>query len=189
MRVTTANCETIRGLPPGPALPPLVQSLNWLYRPIPWMHSLSARYGDYVTVRAPGHAPMVFVSDPEAILLPLVGPSSLLLLDGSRHRRERKLLMPPFHGERMQAYADVMRQVTDQIAASWRARSKVTLLEQFQRITLDIILRAVFGLNEGAAMNDFRDLMRQTLQSVIRPAALLLVRGDGTMRGKSLLRA
>src|SRR5262249_60316640 len=67
MRATTSNFETIRGLPPGPALPPLVQSLNWLYRPIPWMHSLSARYGDYVTVRAPGHAPMVFVNDPEAI--------------------------------------------------------------------------------------------------------------------------
>jgi len=208
MRVTTADGETIRGLPPGPALPAFVQSLNWVYRPIPWMRSLAARYGDYATVRAPGHAPVVFVTDPEAIqqvfaasadelhagegnaiLLPLVGQNSLLLLDGNRHRRERKLLMPPFHGERMQAYADVMRQVTDQVAASWRQRRKVTLLSEFQQITLDIILRAVFGLNEGAAMDDFRNLMRQTLQSVIRPAALLLVRGDGTMRAERLLRA
>jgi cytochrome P450 len=172
------------------------------------MHSLAERYGDYVTFRAPGHAPMVFVSDPEAIqqvfaasadelhagegnaiLLALVGPNSLLLLDGSRHRRERKLLMPPFHGERMQAYADVMRQVTDRVTSSWRARRKVTLLEEFQRITLDIILHAVFGLDEGAAMEDFRDLMRQTLQSVARPAVLMLARGDGTVRAEGLLRA
>lgn len=208
MRVTTASGEMIRGLPPGPALPPLVQVLNWLYRPIPWMNSLAQRYGDYFTLRAPGHAPMVFVSDPEAIqqvfaasadelhagegnaiLLPLVGPSSLLLLDGSRHRRERKLLMPPFHGERMQAYAEVMCEVTDQVASSWRARRKVTLLEEVQRITLDIILRAVFGLDEGAAMDDFRELMRQTLQSVIRPAVLLFARGDGTVRAEGLLRS
>jgi unspecific monooxygenase len=152
------------------------------------MHSLAERYGDYVSVRAPGHAPMVFVSDPEAIqqvfaaspdelhagegnaiLLPLVGRSSLLLLDGSRHRRERKLLMPPFHGERMQAYAEVMHQVTDQVTASLRARRKVTLLEEFQ--------------------TNFRDLMRQTLQSLVRPVMLLFARADGTVRAEGLLRA
>lgn len=208
MRVTTAHGEMIRGLPSGPALPQVVQVLNWLYRPIPWMHALAERYGDYFTLRAPGHAPMVFVSDPEAVqqvfaasadelhagegnavLLPLVGANSLLLLDGSRHRRERKLLMPPFHGERMQAYAEVMREVTEQVVSSWRLRRQITLLEEVQRITLDVILRAVFGLNEGAAMDDFRELMRQTLQSVIRPAVLLFARGDGSVRAEYLLRA
>jgi cytochrome P450 len=151
---------------------------------------------------------MVFVSDPEAIqqvfaasadelhagegnsiLLRLVGPNSLLLLDGSRHHRERKLLLPPFHGERMQAYAEVMRRVTDQVTSSWSAGEKLTLLGEFQQITLDIILRAVFGLSEGAAMDELRELMRQTLQSLVRPAVLLLARGDGSVRGERLLRA
>ncbi len=106
MRVATAADEAIQGLPPGPWLSRFLQALSWMYRPISWMHSLANRHGDYFTLRFPGHGPMVFVTDPEAIqqvfatsadelhagegnaiLLSLVGPSSLLLLDGKRHHR------------------------------------------------------------------------------------------------------
>ena len=110
------------GLPPGPRLPATLQVLRWIRSPTVFMEECARRFGDCFTLRFPANPPLVFFSDPGAvreifagdpqrlrageanvILRPLLGESSLLLLDGSRHRAERKLLMPPFHGERMQA--------------------------------------------------------------------------------------
>jgi len=110
-------------LPPGPSAPPVIQTARWLLRPISFMSECRRRYGEAFSVRFLGFTtPMVMLSDPAAIrtlyterrhglppgrgvaLLPVVGPRSVLLLEGSEHLARRKLMLPPFHGERMRAY-------------------------------------------------------------------------------------
>ena len=102
-------------LPPGPKLPAILQLLHWIRRPIPFMEECARRYGDCFTIRLLVAPTTVFFSDPDAVkeiftgnteqlrageanvvLKPLLGQHSLLLLDGARHLRERRLLMPPF---------------------------------------------------------------------------------------------
>jgi cytochrome P450 len=166
------------GLPPGPRRPSLVQLLDWAYRPLPFLHDCQRRFGDAFTLRFPGLGPFVLVSAPEAIkqvftgdaevlqagkgnqiLEPLVGSRSVLLLDGPEHLRHRRLLLPPFHGERMMAYAQVMRDVTVASIAAWPVGEPFSLHPRMQAITLDVILRTVFGLDEGAQMRRFAELL------------------------------
>src|SRR5262245_40222897 len=116
-------------LPPGPRQWPLVQLLRWIRQPIPFMEECTRQFGDCFTVRFPiGGRNIVFFSDSVAIkeiftgdtenfrageanvvVKPILGDHSLLVLDGARHSRERRLMMPPFHGERMQVYSEAMR--------------------------------------------------------------------------------
>lgn len=180
-------------LPPGPKLPSVLQLLNWVYRPIPFMRACARRYGDCFTLRLPNNPPIVFFSDPEAIkeiftgdpeklpagesraiLRPLVGQYSLLLLDGARHRQQRKLMMPPFHGERMHAYGEVMRTVTDQIINRWPSGQPFPLQPEMQAITLDIILRTVFGVEEGSELVQLRDRLTEFLALSTSPLRLAL---------------
>src|SRR5215211_2457157 len=114
-------------LPPGPPEPPLLQTLRWLVRPIAFLESCRRRFGDAFSVRFLGfQTPMVMVSHPDAIralyglrehglppgrslALPIVGSRSLLLLEGREHLARRRLMLPPFHGERMRAYESIVR--------------------------------------------------------------------------------
>src|SRR5918995_4933349 len=114
-------------LPPGPKQPRLVQTLGWMTRPGPFMKRMRDRYGDAFTLRIQNEGTWVLMSDPAAvkqvftgspallhageaneILAPMVGRRSVLLLDDGEHMAQRKLLLPPFHGERMKAYGDLM---------------------------------------------------------------------------------
>jgi cytochrome P450 len=134
----------------------------------------AGRFGDAFTVKLPRFGSFVYVSAPELlkqiftapadqlcagkanqILEPLVGQSSVLLLDGAEHLRQRRLLLPPFHGERMQAYARLMQEITLASMERWPVGEPFALHTQMQSITLDLILRAVFGLDEGAQMRAF----------------------------------
>lgn len=161
--------------PIGPRTPALFQVLRWLRQPIAMLEDCGRRYGDVFTLRFPGFDPIVLFSDPAAIkeiftadpdvlrageanvvLAPFVGTDSVLLAHGPRHRRKRKLMMPPFHGERMQLYGDVMRTVTDRVIDAWPLGTAFPIHAETQAITLDVILRAVFGLEEGGAMDDLR---------------------------------
>jgi cytochrome P450 len=182
-------------LPPGPKLPVYLQMLNWIYRPIPFMRKCAQRYGDCFTICFPGNPPIIFFSDPEAIkeiftgnpdqlpagetrqiLKSLVGQYSLLLLDGTRHRQQRKLMMPPFHGERMQAYGEVMREITDHVIERWPAGHPFPLQPEMQAITLNIILRTVFGVDEGAELSQLRDRLTALLSLGANPLNLLMNR-------------
>jgi cytochrome P450 len=157
------------------------------------MRACARRYGDCFTLRLPNNPPIVFFSDPEgikeiftgdpeklpagesrAILRPLVGQYSLLLLDGARHRQQRKLMMPPFHGERMHAYGEVMRAVTDRIIDRWPSGRPFPLQPEMQAITLDVILRTVFGIDEGAALTQLRDRLTELLVLSVSPLRLAL---------------
>src|SRR5262244_3388095 len=156
-------------LPPGPRTPPLWQALRWATRPIAWLDMCSRRYGDCFTLQLPFFPPEVFFSHPDAIkeiftgdpdqllagqanaplLGPLVGAGSLLLLDGPRHLRERRLMLPPFHGERMQAYGETMRAIATASIDRWPLGRPISMHQQMVDITFDVILRTVLGFEEG----------------------------------------
>ena len=152
---------------PGPSEPPILQTLRWLLRPISFLESCRHRFGDVFAVRFLGfQTPMVMLSDPEAIralyterehglppgrtvaLLPVLGPRSVLLLEGGDHLARRKVMLPPFHGERMRAYEAIVRDVVAADVERWPVSEPFALHPRMQRITLEVILRAVFGVTD-----------------------------------------
>jgi cytochrome P450 len=154
-------------LPPGPRLPSAVQLIEYTVRPLPFFDRCIrdhgdlftlrlAGFGDFVMVGAPELVKQVFTADPATleagsankILEPLVGPRSILLLDGQEHLRQRRLLMPPMHGDRMHAYARAMVEATEAAIARWPTGTPFALHPHMQAITLEVILRAVFGATE-----------------------------------------
>ena len=181
-------------LPPGPGIPRMLQMAKWVWRPIPFMRACAAAYGDVFTMRLFGAPPFVLFSEPAAVreiltadpetllagrgnevLRPIFGSNSVLLLDGARHRRERKLLMPAFHGERMRLYGDIMREIADRSIDGWPVGQVFPIHGHMQRITLDIILRTVFGVEEGDTLSRIRALLVEFLR-LIGSSPVLLVR-------------
>ena len=155
-------------LPPGPSSPAIVQTLQFLFAPATLGLTNVKRYGDVHTIRNSALGTMVILADPELIkqvftgdpdvlhageanrsLELLVGDYSLLLLDGAEHLRHRRMLLPPFHGARMQAYAEIMRTITEEALAAWTEGQTFSLHPTMQTITLEIILRTVFGVDRG----------------------------------------
>src|SRR5690606_28205106 len=106
-------------------------------------------------------------------LRPVVGPSSLLLLDGERHLRERKLLLPPFHGARMHRYGEVMREITERDLARWPVSRTFTVQPRTQAITLDVILRTVFGVDEGERLERLRASVSGLIDGFSRPSMMV----------------
>jgi cytochrome P450 len=186
-------------LPPGPRLPSALQTIGWWSRPTAFAERCRARYGRRFTIRLLGQSPFVIISDPEeikqvfqappevlhpgegaGILEPIVGPNSVILLDEGPHLRQRKLLLPAFHGERMQRLSGLMSELAEREVASWPLEQPVALHPPVRRLTLEIILRAVFGLERGAQLDELRDLLTEILAfgdsplSLIPPAQRLL---------------
>ena len=170
------------GLPPGPDAPPFLQALRWVQWPLPFLDECAATFGDVFTFRLPAAPPIVMFSHPDAIktiftgdeedlrageanfrLEPILGKQSLLLLDGAEHLRERRLLQPPFHGDRMLTYAPVMRDIAAESVARWPVDRPFAIHPHMQGITLDVILRTVFGLDEGPAKRDLRAALLELL--------------------------
>jgi cytochrome P450 len=166
----------VSAFPPGPSESPAVQTARWLLRPIAFMESCRRRYGDAFSVRFLGfERPMVMLSDPEAIralytahehglppgrsvaLLPVMGPGSVLLLEGSEHLARRKLMLPPFHGERMRSYEATVREVTERELDSWSDGSPFAIHPRMQSVTLEVILSAVFGVTDPARGQRLRE--------------------------------
>ncbi len=181
------------GLPPGPDGPPLLQVLRWLQWPLPLLDECARRFGDTFTLRLPGSSPVVFFSHPDAIraiftgdeedlrageanatrLESILGKHSLLLLDGQEHLRERRMLQPPFHGDRMEAYGTVMRDIAARAVDAWPARRPFPIHPEMQGVTLDVILRTVFGLDEGPAKRELRGALIELLGMGANPQLLL----------------
>jgi cytochrome P450 len=179
-------------LPPGPRLPPLLQTIGWWNRPTVYVERLRARYGPRFTMRLLGQRPAVILSDPDdlrelfaappdvlhpgegaRLLEPIIGPNSVILLDEGPHLEQRKLLLPAFHGERMQRLTGLMSELTDRELDSWPTDGSVTLHERLQGLTMDIILRAVFGLDEGPRFENLRDRLTAILSFGDSPLSLL----------------
>src|SRR3989440_2578218 len=174
-------------LPPGPSLPRVAQMLRWVVRPTAFREGCRRRYGDCFTLRIESEEPWVLVCDPEsiqrvftgnpehlrageanAILRPVVGSESVLLLDGPPHLRQRKLLLPPFHGERMQRYGEVMREVTEREVATWPAGEPFAVWPRMQAITLEVIVRAVFGVDDTERVERVAGRIRPMLEFTSR---------------------
>jgi hypothetical protein len=183
-----------RRLPPGPAAPPLVQTLRWLLRPIGLMESCRRRFGDAFSLTFLGFgSPMVLLSDPEAIrelygarehtlppgrtvsLLPVMGPSSLLLLEGREHLERRRLMLPPFHGERLKAYEDAIREIAASEVERWPSGADFAIHGRMRSITLEAILRVVFGVTDDERRARLRVLVPQLLAETSSPALSLRV--------------
>jgi cytochrome P450 len=134
----------------------------------------------YVLFTSPAAVREIFTGDEDdlrageanVVLRPLLGPNSLLFLDGPRHARERRMMLPPFHGERMLAYAETMRAVTERVVARWPVGRPFAIHPEMQSITLEVILRTVFGL-EADALDDLRDRLRRWIALALNPALLL----------------
>jgi len=157
-----------------------------------------AQQGEWVLVSHPDDVKTVFTGDPNilragegnAVLGPLLGDSSVLLLDEPDHMRQRKLLLPPFHGERMQRYRELMTEVAERELESWPIGEPLSLWPRMQAITLEIIMRTVFGVQEGERLDRLRTGLRNMLDWTTRPSRLvaLAVLGPVRMRRLGLLR-
>jgi cytochrome P450 len=176
MRVATS------ALPPGPSEPPVVQTMWWLNRPVSFMESCRRRYGDSFSVRFLSfQRPTVMLSHPQAIralyteqrhglppgrsvaLLPVMGPGSVLLLEGSEHLARRRVMLPPFHGERMRSYEGIVREVAEREVASWPRGEPFALHPRMQAVTMEVILRAVFGVSDRERGDGLRRLLPRLL--------------------------
>jgi cytochrome P450 len=180
-------------LPPEPSSPPLVQMLRWAFRPIPFLEECRRRYGDSFSVRFVGfERPMVMISDPEAIkalyrerehglppgrdtiLGPILGAKSLLLQEGAEHLSRRKLMLPPFHGERMRSYESAMTEVVEAEIDSWPLHTKFPIHTRMQAVTLEVILRVVFGVSTGPRLDRLREMLSTVLLETAAPGQQVL---------------
>ena len=166
------------GLPPGPRMPSALQALGWARRPYPFMKRCQERYGDVFTMRILHSGTWVFLCDPDDVkrvftapagslgvalanplLLPVLGPRSVMLLEEPAHMTRRRLMLPPFHGQRMGADAEMMTRVTQERIASWPAGEPFALWPHMQAITQEVIMRSVFGPDEAGRLGPLRELL------------------------------
>ena len=188
-------------LPPGPSMPRPLQTVGWIARAGPFLERCRARYGDVFTMRIaqegiwvmladPEHVRRVFTGDPKVfhageaneILRPMLGDNSVLLLDEEAHMSQRKLLLPPFHGERMERYGALMTEVAEGEIGRWPRGEPFELWPRMQAVTLEVIMRAVFGMEEGMRLERLRDALRAALDWATRPAQLALLALVGPRR-------
>jgi cytochrome P450 len=179
-------------LPPGPRVPGAMQLLATWKRPAGSLERLRQKYGKRITVQLPFQPPFVILADPDEIkqlftaapevlhpgegarvLEPLIGSNSVILLDEAPHLEQRKLLLPAFHGEKMAALTGLMEELTERELDSWPTGHRVALHPHLQQLTLEIILRAVFGLERGQRLDDLRDLLTQVLAFSENPLSVL----------------
>jgi cytochrome P450 family 135 len=186
-------------LPPGPSAPAVWQTIAWMARPGAFMRRVHGRYGDPATIRTYWtEEPMVLFSHPDAVrevfrldpaiapagqswefLRPFAGPHSILLLDGEEHLRERRLMQTPFHGERMRAFQPLVAELATRELSTWSGR--VNALDRMRQLTLEIILRIVFGVrgeHEASPLRDAVDGALGTVRSMPRMLSMVLVQRD-----------
>ncbi len=184
-------------LPFGPHYPRIIQAWLWLKRPLWFLDHCSRTYGDVFTMRLPLGMNLVHIADPELVkavftgssevlrageanamvLEPLMGRHSVLVLDGPEHLRQRKLIMPAFHGDRMRAWEAAIRDITRAETARWPVGKPFALRPRMQSITLDVIVRVVFGVAGSARGDDLRRRIVAVIRIGRNPFLLLATRG------------
>jgi cytochrome P450 len=171
-----------------------VQTLGFLFANRRFLDACRHRYGDIVTFQTLFDSKFVMVFEPElvkqvfrgrpehlrageanALLEPILGPRSVLLLDGAEHLRHRRLMLPPLHGERMRAYESVMREATDTQIGSWPVGEPFALLPSMQSLTLEVIMRAVFGVEHGARREELKAAIRGMLAPIVTRFGILIM--------------
>ncbi|KAB8335222.1 cytochrome P450 [Scytonema tolypothrichoides VB-61278] len=175
-------------LPDGPKMPVFLRRMKFIFQPLEYVEDFAKVYGDSFTLWSRNDSPIIYFSHPQALqqifnadssrlnagsgnrgLQFLLGSNSLILLDGDCHQRQRQLLTPPFHGDRMRAYAETIREITQQVTDEWKMGKPFNIRASMQEITLRVILRVVFGLDEGSRLEKIRHLLSLLLDSIGSP--------------------
>ena len=168
--------------PPAVTTPSFWNLLQWIVQPLDFLDRCAEQYGDSFSLKLGSYPPFTFFSGPQAIeqiftaanqfdsgrgnsiLRRMLGDNSLLLLDGERHKRHRQLLMPPFHGERMRTYSQVISQITETVTQEWPTAGTFLARPAMQEISLQVILQTVFGLTEGQRYRDLSQRLKAMLE-------------------------
>jgi cytochrome P450 len=164
----------------------------WMRRPLEYWDAIARDHGDTFTMKLPGMRPLIVFSNPDAVreifaddgdvmhagrfnrvLAPFLGTKSMLMLDGKEHLRHRRLLMPPFHGERMHAYCEQIAALTREEVAGWRVGDRFPVQVPLQRLALRVIVRTVFGIEEGARFDEFVRVFGDLVEYASQPLLLL----------------
>ncbi|MDQ2097752.1 MAG: cytochrome P450 [Tychonema bourrellyi B0820] len=174
-------------LPNGPKTLPFVQLIQWIADPLTYMDKCASQYGDIFTTQWGNLQPFVMVNHPEAvqfmlnssafeapghlnsILKPLLGEQSMIILSGERHKRQRQLLMPPFHGERMRNYGQQICDIALDVASKWSVDRPFFARSAMQEVTMRVILQAVFGLDDGPRLQELRPLLASVVDMTGSP--------------------
>jgi cytochrome P450 len=168
--------------------------LKLIFRPLDYLDEYSQRYGDIFKVGGDNSPPFVYVGNPQAIkeiltadpaqfhsgqgngvLRYLLGDNSITLLDGDRHERQRRLLIPPFHGDRLRTYSQLICDITQEVTDEWTIGKPFAVRPPMQEITLRVILGAVFGLDEGERFQQLRQLLNLVLEALGTPLSSTLL--------------
>ena len=173
-----------------PKTPALLQTLQLIANPTNFLAKCAKRYGDTFTLRVLGlnSPPVVFFSQPQAIkeifalpleefdfkkathvFKPLMGEQSLILQEGKSHQRQRQLMLPPFHGDRMKAYGQTICQITHKVIEQWTAGESIAINHFLPDITLQIILQVVFGINPGERYDKLKTMLSSLLEDITTP--------------------
>jgi cytochrome P450 len=193
-------------LPPEPRANSLIQTLRWTFRPLPFMQECRRKFGNSFSLKFLGfERPMVLISDPAAIkalymershglppgrniiLEPILGSRSVLLLEGSEHLARRRLMLPPFHGERMRSYESVVTEAVGAEIDSWPLDREFPIHSRMQAVTLEVILRAVFGVSEGPRLDRLRGMLSTVLTETGSPRAQLVGLATRRLHGGNAL--
>lgn len=176
-----------------------LQSLiDWIASPYDFLDRCAETYGETFTTHFFGFQPLVFLSDPQTIkeifsgsptqfdtgrgqdiLRPLLGRNSLLVLDGEQHKRDRKMLMPPFHGAKVKTYSQTICDITKDLCEQWQPQQSLLASEAMPEITLEVILQTVFGLREGERYQQLKEHLVSWIGLTATPlsASLLFFKG------------
>lgn len=186
---------TFKGLPPGPRMPVTIQSLGFMLRHVPMVRRARAKYGPIFHARLLGFPDFVVISEPDLIkqvltekpdvlhagtgspLGTVLGANSLLAIDEDIHLRQRRLLLPPFHGDRMRGYESDFRQIAAQVMEGWQTGRQMRTLESMQLITLRAILQTVFGAR-GDDLSELEVRMPQFVEAGQRIVLLRFAHHD-----------
>lgn len=179
---------------PQTSVPRWRQTINGIIDPIYYLEKTRQEYGDIylakfagfpnqVVISAPQAIQQIFTADPKLfesgsgnqVVEPFVGPNSLILLDGDRHMQQRKILMPPFHGERMKAYGQAICEISQQVINQWKIGETFVARPAMQEISLQVILRTIFGLKEGERYQQIRNILTAMLDSFNEPLSVVFL--------------
>jgi cytochrome P450 family 135 len=195
-----AGTDGHANLPPGPLMPSALQAVGWALRPLAFMDRCGERYGEIFTLRVRRRRPWVFLTNPEHVkqvfttepqllragageanplLVPLLGSRSVMLQDEPTHMTDRKRILPSFHGQRMHEYGDMMADVARREIDRWPLDEPFELWPRMQAISLEVVMRAVFGDVDGERLEQLRQRMVDLTNWVNGPRRLALLAAVG----------
>ncbi|HEY2283952.1 MAG TPA: cytochrome P450 [Solirubrobacteraceae bacterium] len=205
-----ARHSALPTMPPGPRMPSALQAVGWTWRSLPFMERCQRRYGDVFTLRVrhggtwvlvcdPRDVKSVFTAAPErlgvgeanTLLGPVLGPRSVMLLEEPQHMTRRKLMLPQFHGRRMESYGGMMAEVARRAVAQWPTDRPFELWPRMQAITLESVMRVVFGPEQTDCTRRLGELLRELTDRMNAPRRLTLLAllGPRSMVGDPEFRA